>query len=157
MYKKRPALTDFCCLPLLGPHTQPFSKLEKLYLTGNSLPEIAFPPAGSCSGGDSSGGGTGADVGEGQGLAALRVLSVANNKIGGLSSVRALRQLPVLAEVRMQGNPVCEAVGASAFRQLLISLVSGGRASRRERERQGKSGREGVGKRQRREDGREGV
>ena len=69
----------------------------------------------------------------------LRVLALANNKVDNLSSISALRALVSLCEVRLQGNPVCEATGASAFRQLLIAMMpsvkslNGGEVRERER------------------------
>jgi hypothetical protein len=106
-----------------------FGKLEKLFLNGNSISEISFPPAA----GD-KGKGAGSDE-----FGALRVLALANNKVDNLSSISALRALVSLCEVRLQGNPVCEATGASAFRQLLIAMMpsvkslNGGEVRERER------------------------
>ena len=98
-----------------------FGKLETLLLPGNNLPDITF--------GDKTAGSI---------FARLRVLSLANNKIQSLASLHALRTLAV-SEVRMQGNPVCEGIGTSAFRQLVIAMVpslvslNGGEVRGRER------------------------
>ena len=98
-----------------------FGKLETLLLPGNNLPDITF-----------------GDEAAGSIFARLRVLSLANNKIQSLASLHALRTLAV-SEVRMQGNPVCEGIGTSAFRQLVIAMVpslvslNGGEVRGRER------------------------
>ena len=105
-----------------------FGKLQKLFLNGNAISEIAFPAAGA------------ADAGAGSDeFGALQVLALANNKVDSLASIRELRALASLCELRVQGNPVCEATGASAFRQLLIAMMpsvkslNGGEVRERER------------------------
>ena len=50
--------------------------------------------------------------------------AVAIAQVEGMASIRALRSgMRSLSELRMQGNPVVEAFGTSAFRQLLIATV----------------------------------
>ena len=96
-----------------------FAKLETLLLNGNRIPDISFPsqPVSANDTSPASNAISSAPFG------ALRVLALGNNKISHLSSVRALDALAALAEVRMQGNPVCECHGTNAFRQLVVAML----------------------------------
>lgn len=98
-----------------------FPRLQRLILSSNRLPSISFPA-------DRPGI-----------LPELRLLAVANNKLADWASMEALSSLPALGELRVQGNAICETMGTTALRQMLVArlpalvLVNGGEVRARDR------------------------